>query len=34
MTTVTEKVNLLGLTREQLIAFFASIGEKSFALTK
>ena len=28
MTTVTEKVNLLGLTREQLIAFFASIGEK------
>src|SRR5690554_959828 len=30
MTTVTEKVNLLGLTREQLIEFFASIGEKKF----
>src|SRR5690554_2323060 len=30
MTTVTEKVNLLGLTREKLIAFFESIGEKKF----
>lgn len=30
MTTVTEKVNLLGLTREQLIEFFKSIGEKKF----
>ena len=30
MTAVTEKVNLLGLTREQLIAFFESIGEKKF----
>ena len=30
MTAVTEKVNLLGLTREQLVEFFASIGEKKF----
>lgn len=30
MTTVAEKVNLLGLTREKLIAFFESIGEKKF----
>ena len=30
MTTETAKINLLGLTQEQLGEFFASIGEKSF----
>ena len=27
---ITERVNLLGLTRVQLTAFFADIGEKPF----
>ncbi len=30
MTEVTQKVNLLGMTREQLQTFFESLGEKKF----